>query len=309
MTLQGVIRPEVMPPFCSMLPLAILLLCATPTHAVATPVTVPMVYYHHVVLVGVRIANSGPYTFLLDTDTTPSAIDLALARKIGLRFNGPVGKGEGVGTASSAVLPLTIPSLSVGPIMATNVAALATDLSDISKRLHRTIDGVLGTSFLNGRVVQFDYGCRNLTFSPSAPRLLATARFRSGNENVSNDAWVGSKRLDVTFDTGDAGYLFLTRKGIAALPAVVVRGGESVVVGYNGAEKARHALVTGLRIGGIRLPPTDAVLLAADESPYHLNIGNRTLERFVVTFDYQHDLVKLSPARTCHSISHEDLSQ
>ncbi len=128
-----------------------------------------------------------------------------------------------------------------------------------------------------------------------------TARFRGEDQNISSDVWVGSRRIEATFDTGDAGYLLVTAKGIAALPNLSGNGRAGVVVGYNGTAKVTHANLTGLRIGNVTLPPTDAIVLPSDNSPYDVNIGNRTLDRFVVTFDYQRKVVTLSSHRSCTS--------
>jgi hypothetical protein len=50
--------------------------------------TIPFAFAHHEILVDVGIGNSGPHTFLLDTDTTPSVIDLALAKRLGFALHG-----------------------------------------------------------------------------------------------------------------------------------------------------------------------------------------------------------------------------
>jgi Aspartyl protease len=57
----------------------------TATNVPAALSTVPFRYVHHEILVNVRIGKSGPYTFMLDTGTTPSVVDAALAKRLGNR--------------------------------------------------------------------------------------------------------------------------------------------------------------------------------------------------------------------------------
>src|SRR2546430_17463333 len=54
----------------------------------SAPVEVPFEFVHNQIVVEVKIAGKGPYSMLLDTDTDPSAIDLATARELGLKLDG-----------------------------------------------------------------------------------------------------------------------------------------------------------------------------------------------------------------------------
>src|SRR3977135_256741 len=53
----------------------------------SAPVEVPFEFVANQIIVQVKIAGKGPYSMLLDTDTDPSAIDLATARELGLRLD------------------------------------------------------------------------------------------------------------------------------------------------------------------------------------------------------------------------------
>jgi len=94
---------------------------------------------------------------MLDTGTNPSAIDIATARELGLKLDSigskPTGGGSGVNLAYGTKLPL----VEFGGITAKNIEAAAIDLTKISERLGKPLQGVLGHSVLNGRIVQIDY--------------------------------------------------------------------------------------------------------------------------------------------------------
>jgi predicted aspartyl protease len=277
----------------------------------AVTIAVPFSYVHHEVVVRATIGHAGPYAFLVDTDTTPSAIDSSLARKLRLPVLGDAGAGSGVGSGRSVVLPVAIPNLAIGDLHVARLNALATDLSALSTAFGMPIAGVLGTSLLNDRVVQIDYPCRTVAFLPDAILAPFTARFRYGpdaaesGDNVSDDVWIGSRRATATFDTGNAGFMLVTGKGIVdlRLDAAARSGAASAARGYNGVASATQGTVHGVRIGSIRIGSVATKFIASSQDPFDVNIGNRTFERFVATFDYQRGLLTLQPPRPCNGPS------
>ncbi len=201
------------------LPAVLCVLLAQSTATAAQPasaVSFPFKYLNHEVVVDVRVGSSGPYHFLLDTDTSPSGIDLALARRLRLPLSRPAGNGSGIGSGTLTAIPLVIPRMSVGGLPVTNLDALAFDLSKLSAQFGGRIAGVLGTSFFNHRVVQIDYPCRRVSILPDALLQPYTARFFSDEngigtgEDLSSDVCVNGRRIVATFDTGDSGESFVT---------------------------------------------------------------------------------------------------
>ncbi|MDQ6930150.1 MAG: retroviral-like aspartic protease family protein [Candidatus Eremiobacteraeota bacterium] len=261
--------------------------------------TVPFSYFHHEVIVSVKVGASGPYNFLLDTDTTPSAIDSALAQRLRLRPNGPSGLASGVGTRKSVVFALRIPDLSVGSVHAKNLLALTSDLSGLSKHFGHRIDGVLGTSFLAGRVTEFNYPCRTIAFLSDAPVAPITASFHGDDENVVDNARVNGRRATATFDTGNGGPILVTGKGIADLDlaAAAKRGRQGVGYGYNGGAKNSAGRLNDVRVGAIDFGTSTATFMSSAQGSYDINIGNRAMQRYRVVFDYvRHLITFLAPA-------------
>jgi len=91
---------------------------------------------------------------LLDTDTDPSAIDERLVRRLKLRPAGKSGRGQGVGNGSIQVTSYVLSDVEIGLVQAHNVAALGSDLAPLAHTFGHKIDGVVGRSFLNSRIVQ-----------------------------------------------------------------------------------------------------------------------------------------------------------
>ncbi len=117
-------------------------------------VSVPFAYERHEMVVSVRVNGQGPFSMLLDTDTDPSAIDERLVRRLKLRPAGKSGRGQGVGNGSIQVTPYVLSDVEIGLVQAHNVAALGSDLAPLAHTFGHKIDGVVGRSFLNSRIVQ-----------------------------------------------------------------------------------------------------------------------------------------------------------
>lgn len=262
--------------------------------------TVPFTYFHHEIIVATQIGAAGPYNFFLDTDTTPSVIDLALARRLKLHMSGAPGSGSGVGSGSVSVFPLTIPALSVGAVRSKNLSSLATDLSGLSKHFGRRIDGVLGTSFFAGRVVAFNYPCRSVTFLDDATLEPLTARFHGDGDDLVDTATVNGRRATATFDTGDGGTAFITARGIKRLGLgdAARRGRVKTGYSYVGAARETAGRLDDVRVGNVDFGALPVFFTPTAQNPFDINIGNRTLEHHVVVFDYVRDLLTfVSPAK------------
>ena len=249
----------------------------------------------------VHIGNSGPYDFLLDTDTSPSAIDGRLAHRLRLRPSGGAGAASGLGGAKMTVVPVVIPRISVGSMRFENIAALTGDLSALSAKFGRPIYGVLGTSILHGNVVAFDYRCTTVTFLADTPLAPITARFREsdGDENIVENIVVNGRRASATFDTGNGGPLIVTAKGIAELNLTAQAGiGRATVgYGYNGGARANAGHLADVRVGAVDIGSQPARYIPSSDDPVDINIGNQSMQGFIAVFDYQRHYVTLLPAR------------
>src|SRR5258708_14852279 len=69
----------------------------------SAPVEVPFEFVANQIIVQVKLAGKGPYSMLLDTNTDPSAIDLATARELGLKLDARSFPASGGGAAANFV--------------------------------------------------------------------------------------------------------------------------------------------------------------------------------------------------------------
>src|SRR5262249_13430446 len=135
-------------------------------------VEVPFTFEHSSVIVQVKVTGKASYNMLLDTGAEQSGIDLNTARELGLKL-APLGEGKAVATGkkenTNTVFVTKLPQIEIASLKAKDLLAAAVDFSRISQRIGIPVHGVLGYNFLQGRIVQFDYGKRVVRFYSGSP--------------------------------------------------------------------------------------------------------------------------------------------
>jgi hypothetical protein len=144
--------------------IAVALLSTAPALFAEVP-TSSVVPFHVVrgfaVIVPVTVNGSGPYQFMLDTGSTISAVDLDLARELGLQ----VKQGGTVQTLVESV-PVSLAQacrISVGPVTELSAEVMVRDLNGL-RRIDSAIRGVLGQNALEHANFLLDYQHKLLEF-------------------------------------------------------------------------------------------------------------------------------------------------
>ncbi|MCU0491651.1 MAG: retropepsin-like domain-containing protein [Chloroflexaceae bacterium] len=249
-----------------------------------------------------------PLTVLLDTGTDPSAIDLGLARRLGLRL-GDFALGH---DAASDAVPFTetvLPWLRLGDLVIRDLYALAVDL----RHMPFAVDLVLGYNILPRLVFTVDYARRTLRLShsdldspaPSERGARLALSFFEHFPALSNLLLDDGVTLPLaTIDTGSNGGLTLghdlaARLGLRA-GALGTRRGQGASFG-GGCEvlrgTARHMQLGPFALANVDLDAPTA--RAGDLSRAgRANIGNRLLSRFArLTLDYERRVCVLEPGQ------------
>jgi predicted aspartyl protease len=271
------------------------------------PTEVPFEFVHNQIVVEVKIAGKGPYTMLLDTDTDPSAIDLATARELGLRLDSKSFPATGGGTQTNLVQLTRLPTVELGGVVAKDVAAGAIDLKKLSARLGRPIHGVLGFSFLKDRIVQIDYAASKVRFYAESPYLgiqnspntvnKIAVPFRYDDGVLIDSVFVNGHKLKATLDTGSSGTFSLTPEGVATLglDEATQDGEVQKSVGYNGEYESKSGILKSVRIGRLSIESAPAAFWPAgsghDKKNCQVNIGNGFFKDYLMTFDFRGKLV------------------
>ena len=273
----------------------------------SAPVEVPFEFVHNQIVVEVKIGGKGPYSMLLDTDTDPSAIDLATARELGLRLDSRSFPATGGGTEANLVQLTRLPTVELGGVIAKDVTAGAIDLKKLSAKLERPVHGVLGFSFLKDRIVQIDYAASKLRFysespyiriqnSPNTVNKIAVA-FRYDEGVLIDSIFINGQKLKATLDTGSSGTFALTPEGIATLglEEATQNGEVQKSVGYNGEYESKSGILKSVRIGRLSIESAPAAFWPAgsghDKKNFQVNIGNGFFKDYLMTFDFRGKLV------------------
>jgi len=275
----------------------------------APAIEIPFDFYRNEIVLEVKVNGKGPFSMMLDTGTDPSAIELLTARELGLKLI-PLGSPPvGGGNAPRQVYGVYLPLVEVGGITTRNLESVAIDLSKISERIGKPIQGVLGHSLLKGRIVQIDYPNRIVRFYSQSPFAKmpkqpntpthTVLRFRYVDNVLIDDVFVNGKKMVANFDTGSNGTFDLTPPAVAYLgmEEEVSRAPASSDVGYNGVAENKKGELNNVTIGGISVDGAPVVFFAKgtgrDKRPWGINIGNEFLKDFVVTIDYRSKLITL----------------
>jgi hypothetical protein len=246
----------------------------------------------HQIVVKVKLGKQGPFSMLLDTGTNLSVIDAALALRLRALHEGEAAGVEPVPDYERAMVDLRL-----GGLRAEVVPAEALDLGKVSEKLGTHIDGVLGYSFIEGRVVQIDYRRHRLRFYRETPSW-------SGSESAELEMALGSddptprfagriNRRDVVllYDSGASDAIALAGPAIETLglkAAFEAARSDSA----SGRPETRTGRAPSVEIGTFRFVDTPCVFGVSgygeiwDRRTPAGTIGGALLEGMVVTLDY-----------------------
>lgn len=273
------------------------------------PIEVPFEFVANQIIVQAKIGGKGPFNMLIDTDTDPSAIDSATAKELGLDVGAKGSVATGGGTEKNVLYPTRLPTVEVGALTARDVGAATIDLKQLSDRIGKPIQGVLGFSFLKDRIIQIDYPnlkIRFFTESPYprislAPNTVNTIAFpfrREDGDVIIDSVFINNEKMRATLDTGSSSSFTLTPEAVAILrlDEQADDGGKaSTSVGYNGEFANKPGLLKSVRLGRFALESVPATFwlpnTGHDKKTYQVNIGNAFFEDFILTFDFRGKMV------------------
>jgi predicted aspartyl protease len=275
--------------------------------AAKAPVEFPFEFEHNQIILQVKIAGKGPFNMLLDTNTDPSAIDVATARELGLVVGAKGATATGGGTEKNTVYPVRLPTVEVGAVTAKDVGAAAIDLSKLAERIGKPIHGVLGYSFLKDRIVQIDYSNQKLRFftespypriqfGPNTVNIIAFPFRYEDGEVMIESVFVNNEKMRAALDTGSSGTFSLTPEAVAQLGLEEQgRDNDDESVGYNGAFKTKIGTLKSVRMGKLSIDSAQATFwlpeTGHDHKKFQVNIGNGFFKDFLMTFDFKNKMV------------------
>jgi predicted aspartyl protease len=265
--------------------------------------TVPFRLLNNHIYVQARVNGKGPYTFIVDTGGH-TLLSPHLISEVGLKAVGEaISSGAGDGHSTTGFVHFD--EIAIGKVRLKDQMGFATDIYDKSIE-GIPVDGMVGFELVRRMVTTVDYGQQTITFTEPAKfkpsRALGVATpfvFYDHLPNVKGSVLGFPARFDI--DTGSRSEIDLTSPFVNAhdLHARFSKGA-SAVTGWGVGGPARGYMV---RLGSLKLGSVEVDNIAAGLSEakggsisdpnYEGNVGSALLKRFVVTFDYAHQVLYL----------------
>jgi len=252
--------------------------------------------YFNQIFVQVRVNNSEPMWFVVDSGAGGWIVDRAHAAKLGLHLEQDTAQGTGAGSGTYDVSYAKDVSFSLSDFNIAVPLIGVIDLSAQKSQIGREAEGLVGYDFFEKFVVEIDYESKVMRlFDPATYHYLgvgvsipiivdqeARNPFLMAEMTVQG---VAPQHRKLLIDTGSNDALDDSFVAQSAGPKIEIVGG----VGLGKEFKFNAGRVSLLKIGGVSLEDVDAgaggVAL----------IGGEILRRFTVIFDFAHTRMILEP--------------
>jgi len=153
--------------------------------------------------------------FILDTGTSPSILNIDIAKHLGLPLSRA--KLSAIG-GESEVYAATLPEIRLGPLQAVSVPVLVADLSRREHDFKMPIAGILGMDVLGKISFRLDYGKQLIEFGEADPAGIPVNLSTRADLPIT-EINVGGKILRLLVDTGtDRMMLFGARSAAEISP-------------------------------------------------------------------------------------------
>lgn len=278
-----------------------------------SPVIIPFELVNRHIVIKVKVNNSAPLSFVLDTGDKFAIINLERARALGLVLQGTA-QMRGVGAGSSTGAFVKEANFTVAGLPGfSQPVRLALPLSIMASRLGQDFDGIIGSDFIEQFVVEVDYQSRTL-------KLYDKDKFNyAGNGQVVPIKLNGAGHPVIDAEVTPLGSAPIQGKFVVdlgsslplALYSPFVRehkllGTNSKTIksigggGAGGEAKGQLGRVAELRIGRFRINQPITFFSEDEAGAFAINevlgnIGAQVMNRFKVLLDYNRDRIILEP--------------
>ena len=245
-----------------------------------------------IMVLDLRIEDSEPMSFILDTGANPCVVDPVFAEKLGMGIRSSTERRGGAGTFKSGVADRSV-TLTIGSSALLCTETLITDLSGLAEVLGIRPAGIVGGDFFRGRIVEVDYDeakirihDRNTYTRPGGavvpihlkgnrPHLFARLSVPGGPQDVTRELIVDTGSLDHVDDP-------LLKESNAPLKPIASTGLGS---GFEGSA----GTWSKVEIGPYSFENVPGTV------PSVPIVGNGILTRFNLVFDYDGGWLLLRP--------------
>jgi hypothetical protein len=270
----------------------------------AASVSLPFRFLNNHIYAQVAVNGKGPFTFIVDTGGH-CLISPGLVSELGLKIVGAAPM-SGAGEKTSSTGFTHVDDIALGSLHMRDQLGFAAPIYDPSIEGIR-VDGMVGFELFRRFAVQIDYGRHVITFTDPTrfdPKDAGTAiPFVFYDHLPSVRGLVDDLPARFDIDTGSRAEVDITSPFVAAnnLRSRFSKGVSAVTGwGVGGPSHSYVVRLPSLTLGSVRVD-NPVVGLSQDKGGsisdpnYEGNVGSGFLKRFVVTFDYAHQVMYLKP--------------
>lgn len=247
--------------------------------------------------VEVRIKDSGPYSFILDTAAGLSVIDKSLAEKLELSKVGDAQVGDATANANRAAPLYKLEQLQVGGASWAGGAIVGMDLSELFDNEPDRPAGILGIALFADCLLTLDYAHQRVVLEPGAlpepdGKQVLPCSYARGLPAVKVE--LAGKPLELTIDCGASTSLALDESLKGSIPLASELTPVSIAKRMNSEATMQDALAAGdLVIGSTRIQ-APRVAFAGTRSV----VGFDVLRYLELTFDRKNERLRLRSETT-----------
>ncbi|WP_443749890.1 aspartyl protease family protein [Asticcacaulis solisilvae] len=280
----------------AVLSLAVLSACAS-APAQQADIALPAAFHDGMVYVQVSVNGAAPVWMDLDDGTSPSAIDLDYARSLGLALKPGAGSGTGIGTERVEFFN-TSADLAAGAV-SRKIDFSASRLKGMVGPDGKPLMGVLGYSFLAGRILVIDYPNQKVIFAATSKPCACDLPMGLDTNIPTVPVTIAGHRMTALIDSGGMYDLLATPAAVrlAGLETWAAQGRPVTGYGYAGAQGVKIGQAPDVAVGAIRKETPETVYGTFGTSPLKAEaaLGARFLEGYRVTLNYRARTVRIEP--------------
>ncbi|MEN3370052.1 MAG: hypothetical protein V7609_2195 [Verrucomicrobiota bacterium] len=245
--------------------------------------------------VEVMVNGQGPFVFGIDTGAQGgSRIDTSLVAKLALKASGEVQATDGSGRNPQTAELFKLESVTIGNLRFSDVTAGSRNFKNSPRPLK--IDGILGLSVFSEYLVTLDFPAKLLRVEKGELSNADGAEildYKSQGGIPLLELTVGNTKINAHLDSGNSigefvlPTAFVEKLTQASEPKVVGRARSA-----SGEMEIKQVRIKEVvRLGRHEFPDATVTYPALSDIG---NVGVKTLNQFVVTFDQQHERVRLT---------------
>ncbi|HDS1581502.1 TPA: aspartyl protease family protein [Stenotrophomonas maltophilia] len=240
--------------------------------------------------VQVRVNDSGPYRFAVDTGASGLArADARLVRRLALPAGAPTANSDGVQTATTETA--RIAALALGAVRRSEVTALTRDYNTRASAA-AAFDGILARGFFADGLLVIDYPQRRLQFRRDVQLLPAQPGTLSYTRAFRIPVTIGTVATEAQLDTGANVAMVLPTALYRQASAGAVSGGERLTLGHGQLEAGRAWLAEPVVVSGLTLRGLE--VRVSDRYPEAV-LGAHALQDAVLLIDQRSQRIAICP--------------